>query len=88
MNEVRNKIEKLAAYVGEDSGETSEIILEAVEEKLESLDLTLNEIWNAVYEICLGCKLHWENNCHDCELNDVSLEKIRKSIIKHRRRTP
>ena len=83
MNKVREKIEKLAAYVGEDSGETSEMILEAVEEKMEEFDSTLNEVWNAVYEICLGCKLHWEDNCHDCELNGISLEKIRKSILKH-----
>ena len=83
MNKVREKIEKLAAYVGEDSGETSEMILEAVEEKMEEFDSTLNEVWNAVYEICLGCKLHWEDNCHDCELNGISLEKIRKPILKH-----
>ena len=83
MNKVREKIEKLAAYVGEDSGETSEMVLEAVEEKMEEFDSTLNEVWNAVYEICLGCKLHWEDNCHDCELNGISLEKIRKPILKH-----
>jgi len=38
MNKVRQIIERLACYVSEDSNETSEIILHAVEKRLENIE--------------------------------------------------
>ena len=32
-------------------------------------------------QVCMGCKLHHENNCHDCELNKMNLEPLRKILF-------
>jgi hypothetical protein len=49
---VKEIVQRLAAYVGEDSGETPEIILEAVEEKLDENQYILNTI----HDYCEGCE--------------------------------